>query len=92
MSLEEGAIPSDIGESCFKKHPEAGFKSSVQYIAENPMTIITLLFDKNIKSQMDEVYFHVYKSIKVMVNDKGFTSKITHAKQKLMAHSGLLFQ
>ncbi|ELV4051963.1 hypothetical protein QNY04_000630 [Escherichia coli] len=83
LSLEEGAIPSDIGESCFKKHPEAGFKSAIQYIAENPMTIITLLFDKNIKSQMDEDYFHVYKSIKVMVNDHGFTSKITHAKQKL---------
>ncbi|HEE9999471.1 TPA: hypothetical protein R8G80_004786, partial [Citrobacter freundii] len=64
LDINTGAVSSNIGESCFNKNKEIGFKDSIKNIIIHPLISLTLPFDKIMRSFYGEDYFHVYKGYK----------------------------
>lgn len=83
FNLEAGVIGTSIGESCFQKHKDASFKDTLSVIIKNPFIMLALPFDKGTNTQLTEDYFHVYKAMKLIINNNGFFSQITKTKDYL---------
>ncbi|ELM6922204.1 hypothetical protein OGW15_21120 [Citrobacter sp. Cf039] len=83
LDINTGAVSSNIGESCFNKNKEIGFKDSIKNIIIHPLISLTLPFDKIMRSFYGEDYFHVYKGYKIIDCKDSFLCSIPTIKDKL---------
>ncbi|MFS7306571.1 hypothetical protein [Rahnella inusitata] len=87
FDIEKGVTQTNIGENCFNKHTDASFKRSISEFIKHPSIIFMLPFDSGVKSQLTENYFHVYKEMDLIINNKGFYYNITLIKDLLFKES-----
>lgn len=87
FSKKDGAERTDIGMKCFDRNTSYGFKEVLNWIKENPSFIYKVPYDDGIKTQLTENYFHVFKNLKLIVNNEWPLSSITEAKDKLFEKS-----
>lgn len=80
FDLMEGATYTEIDEKCRLKHLDVKFQDSLYWFLKNPLHILTLPFDKGVRTQLSEDYFHVFKSLKLARNDDNFTKQVTLIK------------
>lgn len=83
FSITDGAIKTNLGESCQHAHSTESFVSSIKYFILNPKDLILLPLDAGVKSQLTEKYFHVYKRITLIVNDNNLFGYLTALKDKV---------
>lgn len=81
--IKNGAVWTDIGESCLWENTSYGFESTIKEILKNPSMLIKLPYSKSMGPFYGEDYFHVYKQIKLIKNDNNFSSVITKVKDAL---------
>lgn len=83
FDIIKGVTQTDIGETCFNRHTDANFKNSLSEFIKHPSIVFLLPFDSGVKSQLTENYFHVYKALDLIINNKGIYYKITLIKDYL---------
>ena len=83
FDTSKGVTQTDIGEKCFNQHVDANFKNSLSEFIKHPSIIFMLPFDSGVKSQLTENYFHVYKAMDLIINNKGFYYQLTLMKDYL---------
>lgn len=81
--IKNGAVWTDIGESCLWENTSYGFENTIKEIINNPSMLIKLPYSKSMETFYGEDYFHVYKQIKLIKNDNNFSSVITKVKDAL---------
>lgn len=83
FDLKSGVVSTSIGEECFNIHKKSSFKETLSEILKHPSILIKLPFDDGVSTQLTENYFHVFKSMKLIINNDGFYAKITKIKDNI---------
>lgn len=84
FNIEDGAVYSNTGMECYiKLKDKVSFLDVIDFFAKNPLSIISLPFDKGILPQLSESYFHVYYSYKIIGNNTGPLGRLTSIKDDI---------
>lgn len=83
FNISQGSERTEIGMECYKRNSDYGFKEVLKWVAKNPSFLVEIPYDDGVANQLTENYFHVYKSLRLIVNDEGPLSSITKAKDYL---------
>lgn len=84
FDLDKGIGSSaEDGGRCFEKHKEIGFSDSLKSYVKNPLILIKLPYDKTVRAQFTEIYFHVSKNLLLLVNDNSLLGKVAVIKDYL---------
>lgn len=84
FDLVQGAIFTNIGESCFNRYKDTiSFTESLKIYLQYPLMIFKIPYDKGVQGQLTENYFHVYKSIPILINNTGILAEISNVKDIL---------
>lgn len=83
FNISNGSERTKIGMDCYNRNSDYGFKNVLTWVASNPSFLVKMPYDEGVANQLTENYFHVYKSLRLIVNDTGILSSITKAKDYL---------
>lgn len=83
FDLNSGVTETKVGQSCYLKHADESFKSSINEMIKHPSIIFKLPFDEGVRTQFSENYFHVFNAMKLIINNNGFYADLTQAKDAL---------
>lgn len=83
FNITLGSERTKIGMDCYKRNSDYGFKDVLTWVAKNPSFVFKIPYDTGVTNQLTEDYFHVYKVLRLLVNDDGPLSSITKAKDYL---------
>lgn len=83
FNISQGSERTKIGMDCYNRNSDYGFKDVLTWVAKNPSFLVKIPYDDGVTNQLTESYFHVYKSLRLIVNDSGPLASVTKAKDYL---------
>ncbi|WP_318366049.1 hypothetical protein [Enterobacter sp.] len=83
FNITLGSERTKIAMDCYNRNSEYGFKDVLTWVAKNPSFLFKIPYDAGVTNQLTEDYFHVYKVLRLLVNDDGPLSYLTKAKDYL---------
>ncbi len=85
LDKEKGSYRSTMGGDCYKNNTHIEFSDSIREFVRHPSILLTIPFDDIVKENYTTDYFHVAKSIKMIVDKTdSWTSKLTRIKDRMV--------